>query len=52
MLVEPILRRIDGAIPALPKLVVSSLGLRATVMGAIINVLHNTSNFYVVRILS
>jgi glucokinase-like ROK family protein len=48
MLVEPILTRINGAIPALPKLVVSALGPRAVVMGAIINVLHNTSDFYVV----
>jgi glucokinase len=52
MLVEPILRRMEGTIPTLPKLVVSSLGLRAGVMGAITNVLHNTSNFYVVHKLS
>src|SRR5215216_3487361 len=52
LLIEPILRRIDGAIPTLPKLVVSKLGLRAGVMGAITNVLHNTSNFYVVHKLS
>jgi len=52
MLVEPILQRINGTIPTLPKLVVSSLGLRAGVMGAITNVLHNTSNFYVVHKLS
>jgi glucokinase len=52
MLVEPILRRITGVIPTLPKLVVSNLGLRGAVMGAITNVLHNTSNFYVVRKLS
>jgi glucokinase len=52
MLVEPILERMQGAIPTLPKLVVSSLGLRAGVMGAITNVLHNTSNFYVVHKLS
>jgi glucokinase len=49
MLVEPILRRIEGVIPAPPNLVVSTLGLRATVMGAITNVLHNTSNYYVVH---
>jgi glucokinase-like ROK family protein len=49
MLVEPILRRINGSIPSSPKLVVSTLGLRATVMGAVTNVLHNTSNFYVVH---
>jgi len=52
MLVKPILKRIDGAIPTLPKLVASNLGLRATVMGAIVTVLHNTSNFYVVHKLS
>ena len=50
--VEPILRRLDGTIPVLPKLVVSNLGWRATVMGAITNVLHNTANFYVVHKLS
>lgn len=52
LLVEPILRRINGTIPVLPKLVVSNLGMRAVVMGAITNVLHNTSNFYVVHKLS
>jgi glucokinase len=52
MLVGPILSRIEGIIPTPPKLVASSLGLRATVMGAIITVLHNTSNFYVVHKLS
>jgi len=52
MLVDPILRRMEGAIPTLPRLVVSSLGLRAGVMGAITNILHNTSNFYVVHKLS
>ena len=52
MLVEPILERMRGTIPTLPRLVVSSLGLRAGVMGAITNVLHNTSNFYVVHKLS
>ena len=52
LLVGPILQRIEGTIPTLPRLVVSSLGLRAGVMGAITNVLHNTSNFYVVHKLS
>lgn len=52
MLVEPILHRIEDVIPTPPKLVASSLGMRATVMGAIITVLHNTSNFYVVQKLS
>lgn len=52
LLIEPIQRRINGSLPAAPKLVVSDLGLRATVMGAITNVLHNTSNYYVVHKLS
>jgi glucokinase len=52
LLIEPIMNRLSGIIPNPPKLVVSSLGLRATVMGAITNVLHNTSNFYIVHKLS
>jgi glucokinase len=52
MLIAPIMARMAGAIPNPPKLVVSDLGLQATVMGAITNVLHNTSNFYVVHKLS
>jgi glucokinase len=52
MLVDPILKRMEGILPTLPRLVVSNLGLRAGVMGAITNVLHNTSNFYVVHKLS
>jgi glucokinase len=52
MLIAPILSRINEAIPNPPNLVVSNLGLRATVMGAITNVLHNTSNFYIVHKLS
>ncbi len=52
MLVEPILSRLEGTLPTQPKLVVSNLGLRATVMGAITTVLHNTSNFYMVQKLS
>jgi glucokinase len=52
MLIEPISRRINGAVPALPRLVTSRLGLRAAAMGAITNVLHNTSDYYIVRKLS
>jgi predicted NBD/HSP70 family sugar kinase len=52
LLIEPIMRRLNGIIPNPPRLVVSALGLQATVMGAITNVLHNTSNFYVVHKLS
>jgi glucokinase len=52
LLIEPILRRMEGTIPALPRLVVSSLEQRAVVMGAVTNVLHNTSDFFMVRKLS
>lgn len=52
LLVQPILRRLDGVIPTLPRLEISPLGRRAAVMGAIINVLHKTDDFYHVRKLS
>jgi len=51
-LLDPIANRLQGIIPAPPQLVVSDLGLRATVMGAIVTVLHNTSNFYILHKLS
>ncbi|MGZ6316429.1 MAG: ROK family transcriptional regulator [Anaerolineales bacterium] len=51
-LAEAISKRIQGTIPVLPRLEISNLGLRAAVMGAIVTVLHNTSNFYVVHKLS
>ncbi len=51
-LTEAVSKRMQGAIPSRPRLQVSNLGLRATVMGAIVTVLHNTSNFYVVHKLS
>jgi glucokinase-like ROK family protein len=52
LLIEPILRRLDGAIPTLPRLVASRLGHRAGVMGAIISLLYGTSDFYEVHKLS
>ena len=52
MLAESITKRVKGTIPSLPRLEISNLGLRSTVMGAIVTVLHNTSNFYVVHKLS
>ena len=51
-LTEAIGDRMRGTIPSLPKLQPSNLGQQATVMGAIVTVLHNTSNFYVVHKLS
>ena len=52
LIVEPVLKRIEGALPIPPRLVASSLGSREVVMGAITNVLHNTEDFYVVQKLS
>lgn len=52
LLIQPVLHRLVGAIPTPPRLEISKLGLRAGVMGAIANVLHNTSNFYIVHKLS
>jgi len=51
-LIQPILKRIDGIIPICPKLVVSELNHRAVVMGAIIEILYNTTDYYLVRKLS
>jgi predicted NBD/HSP70 family sugar kinase len=51
-IISAIRDRINGSIPNLPDIVPSSLGYRSTVMGAITNVLHNTSNFYQVQKLS
>lgn len=52
LLIEPILRRLEGVIPCVPRLVASSLGRRATVMGAIALVLNATTEQFVVKRLS
>ena len=52
LLIEPILKKLDGALQVPPKIVTSALGQRAAVMGAIANVLHNTADFYIVHKLS
>jgi glucokinase len=49
LLIEPILHRLDGAIPIVPKLQVSRLGYRATVMGVVIQLLRLTSDYYTIR---
>ena len=48
-IIEPVLKRIEGALPTQPCLIASKLGSQAVVMGAVANVLHNTSDFYVVQ---
>jgi glucokinase len=49
LLIDPILRRLEGAIPTLPNLSVSRLGYRGAVMGAIMQLLRITSNHYTVQ---
>ncbi len=49
LLVPPILKRLDGVIQHIPRLEASTLGARATVMGAISLILHLTKDYYVVR---
>ncbi len=51
-LIAPIRERITGKVPFLPPIVASRLGQRAAVLGAVINLLHNTSDYYIVRKLS
>jgi glucokinase len=46
LLIEPILKRLDGAIPTLPNLAVTRLGYRGAVMGAVMRLLWITSNHY------
>jgi len=52
LIIGPICKRIEGKVPNIPSIITSSLGHRATVMGAMINLIHNVSDFYVVRKLS
>jgi len=49
LLIEPILHRLEGVIPSIPRLVASPLGRRAAVMGAIMLVLDATTEYFVVR---
>jgi predicted NBD/HSP70 family sugar kinase len=49
LLIDPILKRLEGAIPILPKLRTSGLGYRAVVMGAIVQLLRTTTNYYLLQ---
>jgi predicted NBD/HSP70 family sugar kinase len=49
LLIEPILQKLDGAVPTLPHLVPSSLGYRAAVMGAIMLILDFTTDHVTVN---
>jgi glucokinase len=51
-IIGPLNRLLKNRIPRIPPILASSLGYRATVLGAMINLLHNVSDFYIVRKLS
>ena len=46
LLIDPILARLRGVIPLVPRLEASRLGYRAAVMGSIVQLLRVTSNYY------
>lgn len=52
ILINQLLHRLEGKVPFIPPIMKSTLGHQAPVMGAMINLLHNTSDFYVVHKLS
>lgn len=49
LLIGPILQRLEGVVPFVPRLVASSLGRRSAVMGAIMLVLNATTERFMVR---
>jgi glucokinase-like ROK family protein len=49
LLIEPILQRIEGVVPFVPRLVASPLGRRAAVMGAIMLVLNITTESFAIK---
>jgi glucokinase len=49
LLFEPIMTRIAATTPIPPQVVASTLGHRATVLGAVVNVLHSTEDSYIVH---
>ena len=52
VLLDKIEEQMTGVIPRLPEIRISSLGRKATVMGAIVLVVHAVDDYYVVRGLS
>lgn len=51
-LVDPVVERVHGLISGDVRVVASSIGRRAAVMGAVTNVLHHTSDFLTLRSMS
>lgn len=52
LLLEPIINRIRGTIPRMPRIEISRLGRSAAVMGAIVLVVHEIDDYHIVRKLS
>jgi predicted NBD/HSP70 family sugar kinase len=51
-IIEPLISLLKNRIPRIPPIMASTLGYRATVLGGMINLLHNVSDFYIVHKLS
>lgn len=49
LLIQPILARLEGRIPWLPRLTASRLGYRAGVLGSIVTLLRMTANYYILH---
>jgi predicted NBD/HSP70 family sugar kinase len=49
LLIAPIIQKLEGKVPHIPPIIASSLMHHSAVLGAMINLLHNTSDFYLVR---
>ncbi len=52
LFIDCVKERIKGRLPAEPNLQVSEIGYKSSVLGAMINILHNTSNYFTVKKLS
>lgn len=49
LLIGPICSRLEGTLLAVPRILPSQLGYRATIMGAIVQLLRITSNYYLLQ---
>lgn len=49
LLIEPIMQRISNLVPVKPRLEASKLGYKATALGAIVEVLYDTTTLYSLR---
>lgn len=52
LIIEPMCKLLSGRVPRIPPIIASPLGHRSAVLGAMINLLHNVSDYYIVRKLS